>query len=50
MDCETTEIEGCNPAVGPSRSCTALFRSYGVRQEFITPHRPKQNGIGSMVL
>lgn len=28
-----------------SRSCTALVRSYGLEQEFITPHCPQQNGM-----
>jgi hypothetical protein len=28
-----------------SRSYTALARSYGLRQEFITPHSPEQNGM-----
>jgi hypothetical protein len=28
-----------------SRSYTALARSYGRRQKFITPHSPEQNGI-----
>lgn len=29
-----------------SRSFTALVRGYGLRQEFITPHSPEQNGDG----
>jgi len=28
-----------------SRSYTALVRSYGLQQEFITPHTPQQNGL-----
>lgn len=28
-----------------SRSYTMLVRSYGLRQEFITPHSPEQNGM-----
>lgn len=28
-----------------SRSYTQLVRSYGLRQEFITPHCPQQNGM-----
>jgi putative transposase len=28
-----------------SRSYTALVRSYGLRQEFITPHSLEQNGM-----
>ena len=33
-----------NGLVFTSRSFTALVRSYGLRQEFITPHSPGQNG------
>lgn len=28
-----------------SRHYTALVRSYGLQQEFITPHCPQQNGM-----
>jgi putative transposase len=28
-----------------SRSYTPLVRGYGLRQEFITPHGPEQNGM-----
>ncbi|MEP3032884.1 MAG: hypothetical protein ABJO67_00900 [Pseudoruegeria sp.] len=28
-----------------SRKHTALVKSYGLRQEFITPHCPQQNGM-----
>lgn len=33
-----------------SRSYTALVRSYGLRQEFITPHCPQQNGMVERVI
>ena len=32
------------------RSYTALVRSYGLRQGFITPHCPEQNGIVERVI
>jgi len=31
-------------------SFTALARSYGLRQEFITPHSPEQNGLVERVI
>jgi putative transposase len=34
-----------NGLVFTSRSYTQLVRSYGLRQEFITPHTPEQNGM-----
>ena len=34
-----------NGLVFTSRSYTALVHSYGLRQEFITPHTPQQNGL-----
>jgi putative transposase len=34
-----------NGLVFTSRNYTALVRSYGLRQEFITPHCPQQNGM-----
>ena len=34
-----------NGLVFTSRKYTALARSYGLRQEFITPHCPQQNGM-----
>lgn len=34
-----------NGLVFTSRSYTRLVRSYGLRQEFITPHCPQQNGM-----
>jgi putative transposase len=33
-----------------SCSFTALVRSYGLRQEFITPHSPEQNGLVERVI
>ncbi|WP_306481824.1 integrase core domain-containing protein [Limnobacter sp.] len=33
-----------------SRSYTALVRSYGLQQEFITPYSPEQNGIVERVI
>ncbi len=33
-----------------SRSDTALVRSYGLKQESITPHCPKQNGMVERVI
>ncbi len=34
-----------NGLVFTSRSYTKLVRGYGLRQEFITPHNPQQNGM-----
>ncbi len=34
-----------NGLVFTSRDCTRLVRSYGLKQEFITPHCPQQNGM-----
>lgn len=34
-----------NGLVFTSRHYTALVRSYGLKQEFITPHCPQQNGM-----
>lgn len=39
-----------NGLVFTSRSYTALVRSYGLRQEFITPHCPQQNGMVEQVI
>lgn len=39
-----------NELVFTSRSYTALARSYGLRQEFITPHCPQQNGMVDRVI
>ena len=33
-----------------SRSYTALVRGYGLRQEFITPYSPEQNGMVERVI
>ena len=39
-----------NGLVFTSRSYTALVRSYGLRQEFIRPHTPQQNGMVERVI
>ena len=39
-----------NGLVFTSRSHTAMVRSYRLRQEFITPHRPQQNGMVERVI
>ncbi|WP_323745022.1 IS3 family transposase [Noviherbaspirillum malthae] len=39
-----------NGLVFTSRSYTALVRSYGLKQEFITPHCPEQNGMVERVI
>lgn len=39
-----------NGLVFTSRHYTASVRSYGLRQEFITPHCPKQNGMVGRVI
>ncbi len=39
-----------NDLVFTSRSFTALVRSYRLRQEFITPHCPQQNGMVERVI
>ena len=39
-----------NGLVFTSRSYTRLVRSYGLRQEFITPHCPQQNGMVECVI
>lgn len=39
-----------NGLVFTSRSFTSLVRSYGLRQEFITPHSPEQNGLVERVI
>lgn len=39
-----------NGLVFTSRSYTALVRSYGLRQEFITPYCPQQNGMVERVI
>lgn len=40
IDCHTRELLGWHL----SRSYTALVKSYGLHQEFITPYSPEQNG------
>jgi putative transposase len=39
-----------NGLVFTSRHYTALARSYGLKQEFITPHCPQQNGMVERVI
>ncbi len=39
-----------NGLVFTSRDYTALVRSYGLRQEFIAPHCPQQNGMVERVI
>ena len=39
-----------NGLVFTSRRYTALVRSYGLQQEFITPHTPEQNGMVERVI
>jgi len=39
-----------NGLVFTSRRFTAVVRSYGLRQEFITPHCPQQNGMVERVI
>lgn len=39
-----------NGLVFTSRRFTAVVRSYGLRQEFITPHCPQQNGLVERVI
>ena len=40
----------CYGLVFTSRRYTALVRSYGLKQEFITPHCPQQNGMVERVI
>ena len=57
IDCHTHELFGRVPTsfllrsdnglVFTSWRYTALVRSYGLQQEFITPHCPEQNGMSS---
>ena len=39
-----------NGLVFSSRSYTALVKSYGLQQEFITPYSPEQNGMVERVI
>jgi len=43
-------LQSDNGLVFTSRSFTALVRSYGLRQEFITPYSPEQNGMAERVI
>jgi len=47
---ETFLLRSDNGLVFTSRSYTALVRSYGLQQEFITPHCPEQNGMVERVI
>lgn len=40
----------CNGLVFTNRDYTRLVRSYGLQQEFITPHCPQQNGMVERVI
>ena len=42
---EPFRLRSDNGLVFTSRRYTALVKSYGLRQEFITPHCPQQNGM-----
>ncbi|SDL80024.1 integrase core domain-containing protein [Aliiruegeria lutimaris] len=48
----TTEflLRSDNGLVFTSRKYAALVRSYGLKQEFITPHCPQQNGMVERVI
>jgi putative transposase len=39
-----------NGLIFTSRSYTALVKSYGLQQEFITPYSPEQNGMVERVI
>ena len=39
-----------NGLVFTSRSHMALFKGYGLQQEFITPYSPEQNGMVERVI
>ncbi len=39
-----------NGLVFTSRGFTALVKGHGLRQEFITPHNPQQNGMVERVI
>lgn len=45
-----TYLRSDNGLVFTSRHYTALVRSYGLQQEFITPHCPQQNGMVERVI
>lgn len=43
-------LRSYNGLVFTSRSYTALVKSYGLKQEFITPFTPHQNGLGERII
>jgi transposase InsO family protein len=45
-----TSFPTCYGLVFTSRRYTALVRSYGLKQEFITPHCPQQSGMVERVI
>lgn len=47
---ESFLLRSDNGLVFTSRSYTRLVKSYGLRQEFITPHSPEQNGMVERVI
>ncbi|MQU09500.1 transposase [Pseudomonas helleri] len=47
---ESFLLRSDNGLVFTSRHYTRLVRSYGLRQEFITPHCPQQNGMVERVI
>ena len=53
-DAKTCAVHGLlrsdNGLVFTSRAYTRMVRSYGLRQEFITPHCPQQNGLVERVI
>ncbi|WP_371359364.1 transposase [Cohaesibacter sp. ES.047] len=44
------QLRSDNGLVFTSRHFTAMVRSYGLKQEFITPHYPQQNGMVERVI
>ena len=44
------QLRSDNGLVFTSRDYTRLVRSYGLKQEFITPHCPQQNGMVERVI
>ena len=51
IDCHTRELLGWQLSrSGKATTTEAVVRSYGLRQEFITPHCPQQNGIVERVI
>ena len=47
---ESFLLRSDNGLVFTSRAFTALVKGYGLRQEFITPHSPEQNGMVERVI